>query len=189
MKQKQVKSGMFVAPDNKIYLGMPEGRPVKGVIGFVKPDKALAKAVCLRSVVLPWSSDFLEVPETRNSWYGQESIRKILEIAQIKQQRAEAAEWCYNFEEDGVKKGEAFLPTLSELGDLSRNREAVDEALGLLHVNLLDRWCWSADEAEDEDFRAMLMCMDNNRVRSCFKDEDYPVRAMFEVDLKMVEFI
>ena len=72
-----VRPGMFVAPDNRIYRGMPEGGPVKGIIGFVDGDKALA--ICLTLKAVEWSSDYLQVPETRTMTRGLEATHKILE--------------------------------------------------------------------------------------------------------------
>ena len=84
-----VRPGMFVAPDNRIYRGMPEGGPVSGVVGFVDGDKALA--LCLTERSYPWSSSCISVPETRTMTSGLAATRKILETARKLGKKAEAA--------------------------------------------------------------------------------------------------
>ena len=101
---QQVKAGMFVAPDNRIYRGMPEGGSVKGVIGMVEPEKALA--VCLTEKPVEWSSNYLDVPETRTMTSGLEATHKILETAWKEGKKAEAAEWCINYSEAYLMKKE-----------------------------------------------------------------------------------
>ena len=95
---------MFVAPDNRIYRGMPEGGPVSGVVGFVDGDKALA--LCLTERSYPWSSSCISVPETRTMTSGLEATHKILETAWKEGKKAEAAEWRINYSEAYLMKKE-----------------------------------------------------------------------------------
>lgn len=77
---------------------------------------------------------------------GKEATRKILEISRKKRQEAEAAQWCYDYAEDGVKQGEAFLPSLTELEKLFANKAAINASLNALGVALLEGWYWSSTE-------------------------------------------
>ena len=77
---------------------------------------------------------------------GKEATRKILEISRKKRQEAEAAQWCCDYAEDGVKQGEAFLPSLTELEKLFANKAAINASLNALGVALLEGWYWSSTE-------------------------------------------
>ena len=90
------------------------------VVGSVDGSDVLA--VCLHEACLPWSSDWLE---------------------------AEAAQWCYDYAEDGVKQGEAFLPSLTELEKLFANKAAINASLKALGVVLLEGWYWSSTEYDN----------------------------------------
>lgn len=95
---------------------------------------------------MPWSSDWLEAKATQKMTGGKEATRKILEISRKKRQEAEAAQWCYDYAEDGVKQGEAFLPSLTELEKLFANKAAINASLNALGVALLEGWYWSSTE-------------------------------------------
>lgn len=95
---------------------------------------------------MPWSSDWLEAKATQKMTGGKEATRKILEISRKKRQEAEAAQWCYDYAEDGVKQGEAFLPSLTELEKLFANKAAINASLKALGVALLEGWYWSSTE-------------------------------------------
>ena len=69
-----------------------------------------------------------------------------MEISRKKRQEAEAAQWCYDYAEDGVKQGEAFLPSLTELEKLFANKAAINASLNALGVALLEGWYWSSTE-------------------------------------------
>lgn len=133
---KGVLPGMYIYADGLIYPEIIEGRRVMAVVGSVDGSDVLA--VCLKEAYLPWSSDGLRAEATRKMTSGKEATRKILEISREKQLEAEAAQWCYDYAEDGVKQGEAFLPSLTELEKLSANKDAINASLKALGVTLLD---------------------------------------------------
>ena len=111
---------------------------------------------------MPWSSDWLEAKATQKMTGGKEATRKLLEISRKKRQEAEAAQWCYDYAEDGVKQGEAFLPSLTELEKLFANKAAINASLKALGVALLEGWCWSSTEYDN--YGAWLLRMsDGNR--------------------------
>ena len=165
-----VRPGRFVAPDNRIYRGKPEGGPVKGIIGYVRGDKALA--VCLTQKPVEWSSDYLDVPETRTMTSGLAATRKILETARKEGKKAEAAEWCINYSEYGVKPGEAFLPSMAEL-----KRLLLDARYPYL----------SSNEESSYYVRTSQGVMSKNTTYVPFVS--LFVCPVFWVDLKKVEFI
>lgn len=108
---------------------------------------------------MPWSSDWLEAKATQKMTGGKEATRKILEISRKKRQEAEAAQWCYDYAEDGVKQGEAFLPSLTELEKLFANKAAINASLNALGVALLEGWYWSSTEYNS--FSAWNLWMDD----------------------------
>ena len=138
-----VCSGMFVYADGLISSKIIEGRQIKAVVGYVERNRALA--VCLHEVRLPWSSDRLEV-QTGNMVNGLKATRIILETAHQRHHTAEAAQWCYNYNQYGVQKGEAFLPSIDEWEKLFTNKTAINASLKALGVALLDGWYWSSIE-------------------------------------------
>ena len=111
---------------------------------------------------MPWSSDWLEAKATQKMTGGKEATRKILEISRKKRQEAEAAQWCCDYAEDGVKQGEAFLPSLTELEKLFANKAAINASLNALGVALLEGWYWSSTEYSS-DFAWYLWMGDGSR--------------------------
>lgn len=144
---KRVLPGMYIYADGLIYPEIIEGRQVMAIVGSVDGSDVLA--VCLQEACLPWSSDWLEAKATQKMTGGKEATRKILEISRKKRQEAEAAQWCCDYAEDGVKQGEAFLPSLTELEKLFANKAAINASLNALGVALLEGWYWSSTEYDN----------------------------------------
>lgn len=141
---KRVLPGMYIYADGLICPEIIEGRQVMAVVGSVDGSDVLA--VCLQEACLRWSSDWLRAEATQKMTSGKEATRKILEISREKRQKAEAAQWCYDYAEDGVKQGEAFLPSSTELEKLFANKVAINASLKALGVALLDDYHWSSTE-------------------------------------------
>ena len=72
----------------------------------------------------------------------------ILEAAQKQNKKAEAAVWCALYAFDGVRAGEAFLPSKDELVEIFKNLSAIQKALEKISSCLLkeDYWYWSSSE-------------------------------------------
>ena len=157
---KRVLPGMYIYADGLIYPEIIEGRQVMAIVGSVDGSDVLA--VCLQEACLPWSSDWLEAKATQKMTGGKEATRKILEISRKKRQEAEAAQWCYDYAEDGVKQGEAFLPSLTELEKLFANKAAINASLNALGVALLEGWYWSSTEYNNNNAWKLRMS-DGNR--------------------------
>ena len=141
---KSVLPGMYIYADGLICPEIIEGRQVMAIVGSVDGSDVLA--VCLHEAYLPWSNNYLEAEATQKMTGGKEASRKILEISREKRQKAEAAQWCYDYAEDGVKQGEAFLPSVTELGKLFANKAAINASLKALGVYLLESSYWSSTE-------------------------------------------
>ena len=155
---------------------------VSGVVGDVDKTGRHGLVALLHQKVLPWSSDELSVG-LPNGLNGKENTRLILEFAQRQGLKAKAAEYCANYTYDGVKAGEAFLPSIDELKYLYQNKQLVDEKLALIDgADLLDGWYyWSSSECPNFN-SAMSQCFRSGRVFGacnwkCSRDSVRPVLA------------
>lgn len=142
--QKKVLPGMYVYADGLISSELVQGRQVKAVVGYVEGNTVYA--VCLRETNMPWSRDFLQVPETQEMASGKEATHKILEIADKQKKSATAARWCHDYVFDGVKQGEAFLPSVTEWEKLFVNKTAINASLKALGAALFVYGYWSSTE-------------------------------------------
>ena len=177
---QQVLPGMYVYADGLISAELIAGCQVKAVVGYVEGKTVYA--LCLRETRLPWSSDWLEAKATQNMADGQEATRKILEISRKKRQKAEAAQWCYGYAEDGVKQGEAFLPSFAEWKKLFANKAAINQSLQMLGVFILADCYWSSKESEDIYAWKMFLVNGCGWGRNV-KDIRNDVRAMIKIKL------
>ena len=142
-----VNVGQFCYDDKTFSTDLIEQKTVSGIVSYVERKRALI--VGLRSIELPWSSDFLQVCETRNLTDGKKATRLILEKAAEKNLKAEAAQWCFDFNQDGVQKGEAFLASLQELRKISHGIIKINGALVALNASPMSYWYWSSTESTD----------------------------------------
>lgn len=141
---QEIVPGMYVYADGLVSSEIIPNRQIKAVVGYV--EEGMVYAVCLKQANLPWSSDCLSVSETRTMVNGKEATQKILKAARTQRQKAEAAKWCYNYAEDGVKPKEAFLASLYEWKKIFANRNEVNASLTRLGVAVLEGCYWSSTE-------------------------------------------
>ena len=177
---KKVTPGMFVYTDGLIYPKIIEGRQIKAVIGSVEGHEALA--VCLQEKFGIWSDYWVCLKEIQK-WKigGQEATRKILEALRQWQRNAEAAQLCYEYDNDGIKRGEAFLPSMSEWEKLFANKAAINASLNALGVALLKGYYWSSTEyAYDTAWRCR---MKDGGAYHCCKRNAYYVRPVIAIKL------
>ena len=136
--------GMYVYADGLISSEIIKGRQIMAIVGFVSQSKVLA--VCLRQARLNWSSHYLEtrLEDTSEMRDGKEATRILVNRVRAMGFNAEAAEWCFEYDQDGVKKHEAFLPSVLELGHIYSNIKVINASLQALHAELLDGWYLSS---------------------------------------------
>ena len=136
--------GMYVYADGLISSEIIKGRQIMAIVGNVCQSKVLA--VCLRQARLNWSSHYLEtrLEDTSEMRDGKEATRILVNRVRAMGFNAEAAEWCFEYDQDGVKKHEAFLPSVLELGHIFYNHEVINASLQALHAELLDGWYLSS---------------------------------------------
>ena len=136
--------GMYVYADGLISSEIIKGRQIMAIVGNVCQSKVLA--VCLRQARLNWSSHYLEtrLEDTSEMRDGKEATRILVNRVRAMGFNAEAAEWCFEYDQDGVKKHEAFLPSVLELGHIYFNCKVINASLRALHAELLDGWYLSS---------------------------------------------
>ena len=167
-KIQKKKIGMFYYAEDKSFSEeLIPNKTVSGVVYHVDKTGEHGLVVLLRQKRLRWLNWSLcvGVPEGGK---GKENTRLILEFAQQKGLSAEAAEYCANYTYDGVKAGEAFLPSIDELKYLYQNKQIVDEKLALINgADLLDGWYyWSSSECPNFN-SALSQSFRSGRVFEC----------------------
>lgn len=150
-KIQKKKIGMFYYAEDKSFSEeLIPNKTVSGVVYHVDETGEHGLVVLLHQAWLPWLSDYLYVGIPQKG-YGKENTRLILEFAQRQGLKAEAAEYCANYAYDGVKVGEAFLPSIEELKCLYVNKRLVNQKLALIcGADLFRDWYyWSSSEYSD----------------------------------------
>ncbi len=173
-----ISPGMFVYSDGLISVEIIPGKQITSVVGAIIGRRVLC--VCLRETSIPWSSDFLEV-DTRSISSGFEATQEILAVAKEQGKKAEAAEWCAKYARDGVKAGEAFLPSLDEWKAIQPNKKIINQALCRLKVAKLNGLHWSSTEYGSHG--SWLLCMDFGGYSYDFKHNNYYVRPVLVFEL------
>lgn len=187
-KLEQVLPGMYVYADGLVSSEIIPNRQIKAVVGYVAEGKVYA--VCLKETELPWSSDRLLVPETKTMISGKEATKKILETAWAQGKKAEAAQWCHDYAEDGVKPGEAFLASLYEWENLLANKDVINASLKCLGGATLFQSYWLSNEYNSHNSRRLTMIHDCYYIygkSSCYyiygKSYDNYVRPVISFEL------
>ena len=132
VKVQKKKVGMFYYAEDKSFSEeLIPNKTVSGVVYHVDETGEHGLVVLLHQDELPWLSDYLSVgiPKGLN---GKGNTRLILEFARNKGLKAKAAEYCANYAYDGVKAGEAFLPSIDELEYLYENKRLVNGRLAMI---------------------------------------------------------
>ncbi len=146
-QEKLPCSGMFCYEDNTFSFDIRDDKVVKGIIVYVEGKRFLA--VCLEEKRLPWSTSALRVKLNQKELDGAIATQNILAETKERRLKAEAAEWCYDFAQNGLNAGEAFLPSTYELIKISDNKERINKALKELDLVSLSGLYWSSNEADE----------------------------------------
>lgn len=181
LARQTILPGMYVYTDNTISSEIRNCQ-IKAIVAYVEDNTVYA--VCLRKENLPWSGDGFRVPETQNLTDGAEATRVILEKVYRWQRKAEAAQWCYDYAYDGVKKGEAFLPSLVEMQKLYKNIWYVNRSLQALGLDPFISNYWSSTEI----ICGMAWTFQMSTVAGGYKDKrdktfSYFVRPMLKIEI------
>ena len=120
------------------------------MVGYVDKKGEHGLIVLVPQKGQQWLSRFLRVGIPQKEC-GKENTRLILEFVQRQGLKAEAAECCANYAYDGIKAGEAFLPSIEELKCLYVNKRLVNQKLALIcGAKMFVEWYyWSSSEYSD----------------------------------------
>lgn len=143
---KLILPGMFCYADGLIHPELIKNEQIPSVVGSVQGSKILS--ICLRETELPWSSNVLFL-DVENKTSGKEQTQLILEAATREGKKAEAAQYCYEYCEDGVEQGSAFLPSIDELGTFTQVEMIINSSFRELYVSELQGVYWSSSEYDD----------------------------------------
>lgn len=118
--QGSLKAGMFNLFDGRIVSQIDEKDRfnVRSVIACIDEERSVALGLCPVRMMLPFAFGCLAV-RTEGILDGREATRLLLEEAAKQNIELPAAEFCVNYDKFGVKKGEAFLPSYSEIKKFS----------------------------------------------------------------------
>ena len=148
-----IKVNMFYYAEDKAFSErLLPYKQVSGVVGDVDETGQHGLISLLHYMVLPWTSDELSVG-LPNGLNGKENTRLILEKAASQQQKAEAATYCATYAFDGVKAGEAFLASYSEMSRICRNYLSINKSLRQINnadIFIVCRAYWTSSEKQAE---------------------------------------
>lgn len=123
----------------------------QGVVGYINPY-ADAHDGNKIFVVLPEQDmfAFAEGPcevNTSRIRSGREATLKLIEYGKKFNLAFPAAEYAFNYCKNGIKQGEAFLPSITELNNVCSNADGVRKALERIGGSF-EGGLWSSTEAE-----------------------------------------
>lgn len=148
-----IKVNMFYYAEDKTFSErLLPYKQVSGVVGDVDETGHHGLISLLHYKVLPWTSDelFVGLPDGLS---GKENTRLILEKAASQQQKAEAAAYCATYAFDGVKAGDAFLASYSEMSRICRNYLSINKSLRQINdadIFIVCRAYWTSSEKQAE---------------------------------------
>ena len=160
----KIKVGMFYYAEDKSFSEeLIPNKNVSGVVGYVDESGEHGLIVLLHQLELQWLNQRLSVGLS-DVLSGKENTLIILEFAGKQGLMAEAVEYCTEYDYDGVKIGEAFLPSIDELKRLYENKQLVNDKLALTKgVDLFNnKYYWSS--SENSYTYAWRLCFGNGRV-------------------------
>lgn len=173
--------GMYVYADGKISSEILPGCQIKAVVGYI--EDGMAYAVCLRNKAGSWTNCDAFVEEPQIITNGKEATRKILEFAEKYGRKAYAAQICYDYAEDGVQQGEAFLPSLCEFEKLYVNKVAITTSLEALHADVLFEWSYYWTSTEVSSGHVMMFSMKDGHSLSMAKINTEFIRPFITVKI------
>ena len=65
-------------------------------------------------------------------WYEPEPINEKYEVKKMKESHDDSSVICYNYSENGIRQGEAFLGNKEEMSLICKNRYQINQALSLI---------------------------------------------------------
>lgn len=132
--------GMYYYAEDKTFSkALLANKIVSGVVGSVDETYQHGLVALLHQGYYSLMDGELKIffPERAN---GKENTDFILRVAQHGKIKANAAQYCVDYAFDGIKAGEAFLPSKYELAAIGRNYQLINDKLVLIDdADLLPR--------------------------------------------------
>ena len=135
--------GKKFSPDPKAYPNC------QGVVGWINPDPDAPEGnkiyvVLPEQMCLPYSNKYCQTGAD-DLYDGRANTKKLIEYGKKHYVCFPAAELAFNYCENGVKQGEAFLPAREQSKLVAKNCEGVSNALNLIG-GIFEGWLWSSSE-------------------------------------------
>ncbi len=150
-----VKVGWYAFADGNFSPNPDAYEQLQGVVGWLNPDKDAPSGqrglIVLAEVEsLPWANARCVTRVWGDD--GKYNTRLLLEYGKRNNIAFPAAEWCASYSQNGIKAGEAFLPSKLQLLQLSANLDIICSALAELGIDLgVYATCWSSTEVPPSD--------------------------------------
>ena len=124
----------------------------QGVVGWINPDPNAPEGERIYVVLpeqqkLPYASKLCYVGAI-DLYNCRGNTLKLIEYGKKHNVKFPAAEFAFNYCNNGVKQGEAFLPARDQLSLVVENCVGVRRALKLIRGTFED-WLWSSSETSD----------------------------------------
>ncbi len=145
---REVEVGMFYYNKDKTFSKeLIKGKHPSGVVCYVDKTGHHGLVLALREKRLPWSSEKLWIDNMPEGFSGKENTSLIIKASQTQRKKAEAAEYCANYAYDGIKAGEAFLPSKEEQDKTKNNFELIKFSLHKIKAKKIkEEYYWSSSE-------------------------------------------
>ena len=148
--------GMYWYSDYTYSFDVCAGKVISGVVGAVFPEWRKVLCICLDEIQLKWSNRTSLIGTENLS--GQEATATIAKAVHWEGYITPAIEYCLNYEHYGIKKGEAFLFSLSEAKSFSPFiDESINPALRRIVCPELNKNYWTSTECNA--YQAWKFCL------------------------------
>lgn len=138
-KVKEIEPGMFLTADKKVCRQF-DAEKCAAIVLKVYDDNRTALAVDINGVSLAFSRDGLETDTLGFS--GLNATHYVSQMALDQKVRAEAADYCLEFENSFVRKNTAFLPSKEEIESLEADAEKIYPAFSA--ARMTDKTFWTS---------------------------------------------
>ena len=177
---RDVQVGWYAFAGGK-FSSEPEAYPNRqGVVGWVNPDKN-APVGHRGLIVTPdefcarWSDGTCAVG-VENLSDGKSNTAKLLAYAKEHGIEFPAAEWCAEYDRNGIQLREGFLPAKEQLELIVAHTPIVNQALERIYGCPLGSIVWSSSECDGS--HACAVRYSDGKVSGCPKNKHYFVRCI-----------
>ena len=157
----------------------------QGVIGIINDDPTAEEGERIKIVLrhqknLKWCEEYIYTKVTDED-NGRENTRRLLEYGKKKGLCFPAMEFARDYNFDGVKAGEAYVPAMHELKKLNKNYEVIHNALrqiGSSFCSSFGDWHWSSSEFFTDRALGVRPC--GGGLTSFGKDASFAVTCLLD---------